>query len=125
MKRSRGFLLMEVMVTIVVITAGLLFVMRVYSTARTALNRSAEFFKYGLLMEEKMFDFEERGVIEEGSDHDRFPEAKDCFWEEEAVPLELQGMALGDLCSVKLSVFCGESSPPDKYSLWTYLLKKK
>ncbi len=116
---------MEVMVTIVVITAGLLFVMRVYSTARTALARSSEFFKYGLLMEEKMYDFEERGVIEEGADHGRFSDPKDCFWEVDAVPLGLASEDLGNLCAVKLSVFRGEGLTRDKYPLWTYIEKKK
>ena len=62
---------MEVMVAIVVITGGLLFVMRVYSTAKSALDRSRSLFKYSLLLEEKIFDFEERGVIEEGKERDQ------------------------------------------------------
>ena len=105
------------MVAIVVITGGLLFVMRVYSTAKVAITRSRELFKYSLLLEEKMFDFEEKGVIEEGADSGHFPDAKEYSWEVNAQPLAFQGQELGDLCSVKLTV--------DKYFLWTYLGKKK
>ena len=116
-KRRRGFLLLEVMVAIVVITGGLLFVMRVYSTSKLALDRSRELFKYSLLLEEKIFDFEERGVIEEGKERDHFPDNKECFWEAAAEPLQPQSQELGGLCSVKLDI--------DKYYLWTYLEKKR
>ena len=64
MKNKRGFLLLEVIVSIVIITSGLLFVMRVYSTARYAIQRSSVLFESGLLLESKMFEFEERGEIE-------------------------------------------------------------
>ena len=108
---------MEVMVAIVVITGGLLFVMRVYSTAKSALDRSRSLFKYSLLLEEKIFDFEERGVIEEGKARGHFPDDKECFWEVDAETLEPQGQELGGLCSVRLDI--------DKHYLWTYLEKKK
>ena len=117
MKNRKGILLLEVMVSIVIITSGLLFVMRVYSTAKTALDMSRSFFRDSLLLEEKMFDFEEKGVIEEGSDSGRFQDAKDYSWQVNTEPLSFQGQELGDLCSVKLTV--------NKHFLWTYLNKKK
>lgn len=64
MKSSKGFLLLEVIVSIVIITSGLLFVIRVYSTARYAIQRSRVLFESGLLMESQMFEFEEKGRIE-------------------------------------------------------------
>jgi len=105
------------MAAIVIITGGLLFVMRVYSTAKEALDRSRTLFKNSLLLEEKIFDFEERGVIEEGKDRGHFPDDKESFWEVSAETLEPQGQELGDLCSVRLDI--------NKYLLWTYLEKKK
>jgi len=125
MRGSKGVLLMEVMVAIVVITGGLLFVMRVYSTAREALSRSRSLFKYSLLLEEKMYDFEERGVIEEGKDEGHFTYFKDYSWAVEAAALEAEALEMSDLCTVKLSVFANKSSSPDKYFLFTYLGKKK
>jgi hypothetical protein len=116
-KNKKGILLLEVMVSIVVITAGLLFVMRVYSTAREALERSRSFFRDSLLLEEKMFDFEEKGIIEEGTDSGSFQDAKKYSWQVNAQALAFQALELGDICSVKLTV--------DKQSLWTYLAKKK
>jgi hypothetical protein len=125
-----GFLLLEIMVSIVVITAGLLFVMRVYSTAKTALDRSRTLFKYSLLLEEKMFDLEERGVVEEGKEEGHFPDdLKDYFWRVDAEPLAPQNQDWGDLCSVKMDAFHkknpSQTRLPEKYSLWTYLDKKK
>lgn len=105
------------MVAIIVITGGLLFVMRVYSTAKEALFRSRALFKYSLLLEEKMYDFEDRGLIEEGRDGGYFPGAKEYSWKVEADTLEIQGLKLGDLCEVMLEV--------NKYPLWTYLEKKR
>ena len=120
---------MEVMVAIVVITGGLLFVMRVYSTAKEALHRSRDFFKFSLLLEDGMYEFEERGIIEEGRQHDHFPDLREYYWDTEAEPLAFEGQNLNDLCSVKLDVFYRSSSSSsaqsDKYSLYTYLLKKK
>jgi len=125
----RGFLLLEVMASIIVITGGLLFVMRVYSTAKEALDRSRDLFKYSLLLEEKAFDFEERGVIEEGTGHDHFPDRRDYFWEVQADPLAPEGQNLSDVCAVKLDVYrargASESGPPAKYYLFTYVDKKK
>lgn len=51
-------------VSIVIITSGLLSVMRVYSTTRYAIQRSLVLFESSLLLESKMFEFEEKGKIE-------------------------------------------------------------
>lgn len=64
MKNKRGFLLLEVIVSIVIVTSGLLFVMHVYSTTRYAVQRSLVLFESSLLMESKMFEFEEKEEIE-------------------------------------------------------------
>ena len=120
---------MEVMVSIVVITSGILFVTRVYSTAKEAVKRSESLFKHSLLLEEKMYDFEERGVIEEDKEGDHFPDEKEYFWEADASSLGFEDPNLRDLCMVKLSVFRGHDpsrpAQPVKYSLATYLEKKK
>ena len=128
MSSKKGFLLLEVMVSIVVITGGLLFVMRVYSTAKNALNTSRTLFKSSLLLEEKIFDFEEKGMIAEDTDRGSFRDPKDYSWEVEAAALAPQGQDLSELCALKLGVFYNNSSssagPPNKYYLFTYLNKK-
>lgn len=128
MKSRRGFLLLEVMASVVVITGGLLFVMRVYSTAKEMLDRSRVIFRHSILLEEKMYDFEERGVIEDDKDSGSFPDNKGYRWEVEASSLAPVNQRLDGLCSVRLSVFDGKNISgvsPDKYSLYTYLDKKK
>ena len=125
MRTNRGFLLLEVMASIIIITGGLLFVMRVYSTARTALERSRTLFKNSLLMEEKAFDFEEKGVVEEGKDAGHFPDRNDYSWQVNAYPLSPDNPDLSDLNIFELGVFNNTISPPDKYFIFTYLIKKR
>ena len=125
MRNNRGFLLLEVMASIIIITGGLLFVMRVYSTVRIALERSSALFKNSLLLEEKMFDFEEKGLIEEGSDMGHFPGADGYAWQVKASQLSLDNPDLSDLETVELCVFNDKITPPDKYFISTYLFKKR
>ncbi len=113
------------MISIVVITSGLLYVMRVYSTARETLNRSRDLFRHSFMLEEKMYDFEERGVIEEGKEEGKFPDASDYSWETDAEPLEPEGQNLSGLCAVKLSSYSNKSATPYKYTIFTYLENKK
>jgi hypothetical protein len=113
---------MEVMVSIVVITGGILFVMRVYSTAREAINRSGILFENSLLLEDKMYEYEERGVIEEDTDSGHFAGQDNSLWEIEATSLEGEDSNLKDICKVRLSTFKAKGQ---KYPLFTYLEKKK
>jgi len=122
---KKGILLLEVMVSIVVITSGLLFVMKVYSTAKEALNRSRDLFKYSLLLEEKIYDFEERGNIAEGKEENHFPDAKDYSWSVEATPLAAERQDMSDLCNVRLTAFYNKAASGYRYSIFTYLEKKK
>lgn len=64
MNNKKGFLLLEVIVSIVIITTGLVYIMRAFSTAKFAISRSLVIFESGLLLESKMFEFEEKGRIE-------------------------------------------------------------
>ena len=113
------------MASIIIITGGLLFVMRVYSTVRTALERSHTLFKNSLLLEEKMFDFDDKGVLEEGGDRGNFPGSDGYSWQVNAYPLSADNADLSDINIVRLDVFNDKISPPDKYSLFTYLYKKR
>ena len=125
MRSKRGFLLLEVMASIIIITGGLLFVMRVYSTVRTVLNRSHALFRNSLLLEEKAFDFEEKGVVEDGKDTGRLNSSSDYSWQVNAYPLSPDNPDLSDLDVFELGVFNDKISPPDKYFLVTYLFRKR
>jgi type II secretory pathway component PulJ len=133
LNNKRGFLLLEVIVSIVIITSGLLFVMRVYSTARYAIQRSSVLFESGLLLESGMFEFEEK--IKIGSDfkeEKQFSRESGYSWRintEEAPKDPVLGQKL-DLNIVTFEVSRHKDrqerkSYISKYFLTTYLNDKK
>lgn len=117
MKDNKGFLLLEVIISIVIITSALLFVTRSYSVSKQAIERSRDLFKSGLLLEEEIFAFEEKGEIGEGSREGEFNDNKNYIWKITAAPA-------ANLNTVILSVF-RRNNPQEAYSLCTYLNKPK
>lgn len=133
MSNKKGFLLLEVIVSIVIITSGLVFVMRVYSTARYAIQRSSTLFESGLLLESEMFEFEEKGKIESDFKHGKqFPGDSPYSWsiKTQALPRDpVLGQKL-NLNIVTLEVSRHKDreekkSYISKHSLTTYLDNKK
>ncbi len=125
--------MLEVIVSIVIITSGLLFVMRVYSTARYAIQRSLVLFESGLLLESGMFEFEEKGKIERDlKDGKQFPQDSPYSWsiKTEGAPKDpVLGQKL-DLNIVTFEVSRHKDrqerkSYVSKYFLTTYLNDKK
>jgi len=88
LNNGRGFLLLEVMVSIAVIAGGLVFITRAYSTAKYVAQRSSVLFNSCLLMESRMFEYEEKQKIKDdfkgGND---FSENRDYSWLIESVPV--------------------------------------
>jgi type II secretory pathway pseudopilin PulG len=86
LNKCKGFLLLEVVVSIAIITGALVFVVRAYTTAKYALQRSSVMFTSSLLLENQMFEFEEKGSIESDYKDGRdFPDDKDYSWSVSAV----------------------------------------
>ncbi len=56
MKRHQGFLLLEVILTLSILAAGLLTVTASFNVSKKMMNRSREFFRSTLFSQEKMFD---------------------------------------------------------------------
>ena len=133
MSNKRGFLLLEVIVSIVIITSGLLFVMRVYSTTRYAIQRSLVLFESGLLLESGMFEFEEKGRIESDlKDGKQFSRESGYSWmikTEEAPKDPMLGQKLDlDIVTFEVSRHRDREerkSYVSKYFLTTYLNDKK
>lgn len=133
MNNKRGFLLLEVVVSIAIITGGLVFVTRVYSTAKYAIQRSFVLFRSSLLLESKMFEFEEKGAIESDfKDGKVFSDDKDYSWSvsSTAVPKDPVLAQPLELNLVKLEVSRDKDrderkSYITKYSSTTYLGNKK
>jgi Tfp pilus assembly protein PilE len=123
----RGFLLLEVMVAVVIVAAALIYVTRVYSTANKIVKRSQTMFEYGLLLEGKMFEFEEGGAIkgikdtkeETGAleDHEGY------FWNMSAVKLSAENPDIKlDINRTTLDMYQQKKAQQaDKYSIVTYL----
>ena len=86
MNKHKGFLLLEVVVSIAIITGALVFVVRAYTTAKYALQRSSVMFTSSILLENQMFEFEEKGSIESDyKDGKDFPDDRDYSWSVSAV----------------------------------------
>jgi len=130
---KKGFLLLEVIVSIVIITSGLLFVTRAYSTARYALQRSSVLFESGLLLESGMFEFEEKGCIKSDlKDGKDFPGDSSYSWSVKSDELP-KDPVLGEKLDIDTVTFEVSrhkdkqegKSYISKYYLTTYLNDKK
>jgi len=124
-RTNRGFLLFEVVVSIVIITAGILFIMRSYSSSKDSIARSGEILRTSLLLEDKMWEYE--AMEEVGSDKDSgdFEDAEGYAWEMEAEPPEVEGFDMDPKYNViRLSVFKEREKEKTEYTIWTYLKYK-
>lgn len=129
MNRSKGFLLLEVMVSVAIIAGGLIFVTRVYSTAKYALQRSSVLFKSSLLLESQIFEYEEKGGIRENlSDGRVFTDDRDYSWAVTSAPLPADPVfnQILPVSLTRLDVSRRRDGDQRRgnitvYSLWTYL----
>lgn len=72
-KKSRGFLLVELMVTISILSIGLLFVISSFTRSIRAMALSMDYFKANLLLENKLFELYNTEITE-GSSDGEFPD---------------------------------------------------
>ncbi len=119
-RNDKGFLLFEVMISIVIIATGLLYVARSYSSSKDSLQRSTGIVKTSLLLEKKMFEFEEKGEIEEGEKSGDFEEDEEYSWEITAEFKEDLNLNL-----VTLEVFQKKDRDKTGYAISTYLKSKE
>jgi len=120
LRNSKGFLLVEVVLATVMVTSGLLFVNRVYSQAKGAMERSRTLFHSSLLLEQKMFDLQISDAVYDTA-RVKFPNNKGCYWEVRSTAIDRN---VPGFLKVTLSVFLpsGKTST-DTYWLETYLMK--
>ena len=125
-------MLLEIMVSIIIITTGLVYVMRVYSTSNYAINRSLVLFESSLLLESKMFEFEEKSGIESNfKKAEEFSDNEGYSWSINTEPLAVDpviGQKL-DLNTATLEIsrlkdIKERRAYLTKYSLTTYLNNK-
>ena len=118
MRKAAGFLLLEVILSVLLVAGGLLAVTQSFSVSKKMLFQSRELFRSALLLREKMFELEYRGDIG--------PMIKSGSWAQEARDWNVHTAPLpdADLERVELEVFKSHQ-PGSGYSLETYLKKKK
>ncbi|MFH1380574.1 MAG: hypothetical protein ABIH57_00180 [Candidatus Omnitrophota bacterium] len=123
---KKGFLLFEVMISIVIVAAGLLFIMHSFSSAKNSIRRSGDIFKTALLLEDKFWQFEESGEIQEGVYEGDFTGDEDYSWKIDARALDEseQNVSYAGLELVTLEVFQKKSPDKTKYLIETYLKSK-
>ncbi|MDB4349330.1 prepilin-type N-terminal cleavage/methylation domain-containing protein [Omnitrophica bacterium] len=113
---KRGFLLLEVLVSITVISVGLVFVVRSFSSSARAIETATHFLKSVSLMEEKLWDLEAKGAIEKGRDDGLFEMDREYLWKVEA-----EGLEDIPINVVNLKVEWGTPKGRQKVSLETYM----
>ena len=122
MTDKKGFLLFEVMISIVIITSGLLLVMRGYSSSKQLLQKSTALLETTLILESRIWQPEEAGEAAEGvfigeSNDRRFS------WKLEAAPADMGGEYNGEMeiNVVTVEVVDAKSVPSAGHSVKTYL----
>ncbi len=119
-KAGGGFLLLEVLVSMAIISIGLVYIVRSFSSSMRAIDTSNKFLKSVALIEEKMWEIEAAAGIEAGQDHGRFEDAEGYTWNIEAE--EIEDSNIND---VKLKVEWKGPSATQRVSVETYVWNKE
>jgi type II secretory pathway pseudopilin PulG len=93
-KNRAGFLLLEVLVSITVISVGLVYIIRSFSSSSRAIETAAHFLQSVSFIEEKLWDLEAMNGIERGRDSGVFERDDRYSWkteveEAEEIPINL------------------------------------
>lgn len=116
LKKNSGFLLIEVLVSVVVITVGLIYIVHSFSVSTRAIGTSRDYIKALTLLEEKLWELEAAGEVEEGEDEDYFGDERVFAWE-----LEAETEDEPPVNKTRLTVLWPERKRKQKISVTTYL----
>ncbi|MFH1655810.1 MAG: type II secretion system protein [Candidatus Omnitrophota bacterium] len=125
-KNKKAFLLVEVLITVVVLSIGLVAITRSFMTSLKALDIIAQYEKARWLLEEKLWDLEIKDAIEADlQTEENFPEPNDRFkYRLETENIE-EDDEPGPLNNVKLSVNWPSRKEIREISIATYLKNKE
>ena len=114
------------MISIVIVTAGLLFIMHSFSSAKNSIRRSNDAFKISLLAEDKLWEYVAPGEIVEGTYEGDFEEDEEYSWKIETERLDEAEFSASytGLNIVTLEVFQKKNPKKTKYLIETYLKNK-
>ena len=115
-----GFLLLETLFAVLILTVGLTLVVRSFGSSINALRVTADYTKAMLLLEEKMWDLESKGSISPGISFGVFESYDAKFqWEVNAIAVSKY-----DLCEVTVAVLWKNKGKRRDLSLVTYLKRQ-
>lgn len=111
------------MVSVAIVAGALLYVTRVYSNAGEIVRRSQALFEYGLLLEGRMFEYEEKCSIKEKEDGGDLEGNQDYFWKLSAKLLTREDPnATPGIDNVTLDIYRHKKGTGrEQYSVVTYL----
>lgn len=93
-KKNKAFLLIEVLVTVLIVSVSIVIINRAFSSSLKATGLSNDYLKAILLLEDKSFDFELNPGAENRDNSGEEEYAEDKFhWRQTVLPLEEE---LGD-----------------------------
>jgi|GEM_PF-6416163 len=113
-QQRKSVLLLELMTAIVIIAVVFLFVGRAYGVSKKALKRSSNFLKISLLLEEKIWELEEKAETQAGRDSGDFSD-QSYGWKVDA-----ENIGQSRLNLVTLEVFRKSQASPENFSVVTY-----
>ena len=124
-KNKAGFLLFEIIVTVVIISSVLIVIQRAFMMSLKAIASAKDHTEAMLLLEEKLWDLENKGAIESDiTEESNFPEPYDKF----SFRLETKNIPEDDeeglFNKVKLSVSWQERKRKGNIPILTYLPNK-
>ena len=117
---KQGFLLLEVMVSVVVITVGLVYIIRSFSVSTRAISTSRNYMQAVHLMEAKLWDLEENRRVETGEDEGYFADNRKFRW---AIKAETEEES--PLNKINLVVSWKEGGKKQSLTATTYLWNKE
>ena len=120
-KSLMGFMLLEVVLSVFIVTVGVVFVIGSFITSIKAFKVSKIYLDALYLMEEKMWEYEESGEIEEGSDSGRFEDYKNAEWSVEAEEMD-DDLPLNE---TTVEVELKENDRKRRFKIVTYLYNKE
>lgn len=117
-KKNKGFLLLEIMVSVGILSIGLVLILSSFMRLIRAIDVSEDYFRAGLLLENKIFEMQYSDT-EEGSKDGRFSDFESRFlWHSNVVRLE------GDfLDEMNLEVSWNQGNKQKNMSIATYLYR--
>lgn len=86
--KDNGFMLLEVILSVLVVSIGVVFVISSFITSLKAFKLSKVYVDAVYLIEQKLWEYEETGRIEDGRSSGKFDDYKGAEWEIKAKEMD-------------------------------------